>query len=85
MTVSPESDPSVRRGLPRTLAMLGTSRSADSGTDGVRPLIAVHRRVFPNADADLLCRAYAVADRWHAGQFAYFLDKLKSVKRRHIT
>ncbi len=68
MTVSRESDPPIRRGLPRTLAMLGASRSADSGTDGVRPLIAAHRRVFPNADADLLRRAYAVADRWHGGQ-----------------
>ena len=68
MTVSREGEPPVRRGLPRTLAMLGASRSADSGTDGVRPLIAAHRRVFPNADADLLRRAYAVADRWHAGQ-----------------
>ena len=68
MTVSRESDPPVRRGLPRTLAMLGASRSADPVTDGVRPLIAAHRRVFPNADADLLRRAYAVADRWHGGQ-----------------
>ncbi len=34
----------------------------------VRPLIAAHRRVFPGADADLLRRAYAVADHWHAGQ-----------------
>ncbi len=48
--------------------MLGASRSADPVTDGVRPLIAAHRRVFPSADADLLGRAYAVADRWHAGQ-----------------
>ena len=68
MTVSRESDPSVRRGLPRTLAMLGASRSADPATDGVSPLIAAHRRVFPGADAGLLRRAYAVADRWHAGQ-----------------
>ena len=68
MTVSRESGPSLRRGLPRILAMLGASRSADSETDGVRPLIAAHRRVFPSADADLLRRAYAVADRWHGGQ-----------------
>jgi GTP diphosphokinase / guanosine-3',5'-bis(diphosphate) 3'-diphosphatase len=33
-----------------------------------RPLIAAHRAVFPRADAALLGRAYAVADRWHAGQ-----------------
>jgi GTP diphosphokinase / guanosine-3',5'-bis(diphosphate) 3'-diphosphatase len=39
-----------------------------SGQDAVRPLIAAHRRVFPAADADLLSRAYAVADHWHAGQ-----------------
>ncbi len=68
MTVSRESDPSVRRGLSRTLARLGASRSADPVTDGVRPLIAAHRRVFPGADAGLLRRAYAVADRWHDGQ-----------------
>lgn len=34
----------------------------------MRPLIAAHRRVFPGADAALLRRAYAVADRWHSGQ-----------------
>ena len=37
--------------------------------DAVRPLIAAHRRIFPGADAALLRRAYAIADRWHAGQF----------------
>jgi GTP diphosphokinase / guanosine-3',5'-bis(diphosphate) 3'-diphosphatase len=68
MTVSRESEPLGRRRLPRTLAMLGASRSADPGTDAVRPLIAAHRRAFPGADAELLRRAYAVADRWHAGQ-----------------
>lgn len=35
----------------------------------MRPLVAAHRRVFPGADAALLRRAYAVADRWHSGQF----------------
>jgi GTP diphosphokinase / guanosine-3',5'-bis(diphosphate) 3'-diphosphatase len=43
-------------------------RSVSPSTDAVCPLIASHRRVFPGADADLLRRAYAVADRWHAGQ-----------------
>jgi GTP pyrophosphokinase len=54
----------------RRLAALtrgGTSRES-AGADAVRPLIAAHRRVFPGADAALLCRAYAVADRWHDGQ-----------------
>ena len=68
MTVSRESELPVRRRLPRTLSLLGASRSAGPGADAVRPLIAAHRRVFPAADADLLCRAYALADRWHAGQ-----------------
>ena len=68
MTVSREGELPVRRALPRTLAMLGASRSAVPGADAVSPLIAAHRRVFPDADADLLRRAYAVADRWHAGQ-----------------
>jgi GTP pyrophosphokinase len=36
--------------------------------DAVAPLIAAHRDVFPDADAGLLCRAYEVADHWHAGQ-----------------
>jgi GTP pyrophosphokinase len=36
--------------------------------NAVTPLIAAHRRVFPGADADLLRRAYAVADHWHQGQ-----------------
>jgi GTP diphosphokinase / guanosine-3',5'-bis(diphosphate) 3'-diphosphatase len=68
MTVSRESALPVRRRLSRTLAVLGASRSAGPGADAVRPLIAAHRRVFPGADAGLLRRAYAVADRWHAGQ-----------------
>jgi GTP diphosphokinase / guanosine-3',5'-bis(diphosphate) 3'-diphosphatase len=68
MTVSRESESPVRRRLPRTLALLGANRNADPATDAVRPLIAAHRRVFPGADAGLLRRAYAVADRWHAGQ-----------------
>ena len=68
MTVSREGELPVRRRLPRTLAALGASRSAGPGGDAVSPLIAAHRRVFPGADADLLRRAYAVADRWHAGQ-----------------
>jgi GTP pyrophosphokinase len=67
MMVSRDREPARRR-LPGTLAALGTSRSADGTADAVRPLIAAHRRVFPGADADLLSRAYAVADRWHAGQ-----------------
>jgi GTP diphosphokinase / guanosine-3',5'-bis(diphosphate) 3'-diphosphatase len=37
-------------------------------SQAARPLIAAHRAVFPRADAALLARAYAVADRWHAGQ-----------------
>jgi GTP diphosphokinase / guanosine-3',5'-bis(diphosphate) 3'-diphosphatase len=68
MTVSRDGEPPVRRRLPRTLAALGVSRTGGPGADAVRPLIAAHRRVFPSADADLLGRAYAVADRWHAGQ-----------------
>jgi GTP diphosphokinase / guanosine-3',5'-bis(diphosphate) 3'-diphosphatase len=68
MTVSREGELPVRRRLPRTLAVLGASRSAGPGADAVSPLIAAHRRVFPSADAGLLRRAYAVADRWHAGQ-----------------
>jgi GTP diphosphokinase / guanosine-3',5'-bis(diphosphate) 3'-diphosphatase len=68
MTVSREGELPVRRRLPRTLAALGASRGAGPGADAVSPLIAAHRRVFPSADADLLRRAYAVADRWHAGQ-----------------
>jgi GTP pyrophosphokinase len=68
MTVSREGELPFRRRLPRTLAELGASRSAGPGADAVSPLIAAHRRVFPSADADLLRRAYAVADRWHAGQ-----------------
>ncbi len=44
------------------------ARRSSTG-DAVRPLIAAHRRIFPGADAALLRRAYAIADRWHAGQF----------------
>ncbi len=44
------------------------ARRSSTG-DAVRPLIAAHRRIFPAADARPLRRAYAVADRWHAGQF----------------
>jgi GTP pyrophosphokinase len=68
MTISRESEVPGRRRLPRSLILLGPSRSAGPGADAVRPLVAAHRRVFPGADADLLRRAYAVADRWHAGQ-----------------
>ena len=68
MTVSRESELPVRRSLPRSLSVLGSSRNAGPGADAVRPLIAAHRRVFPGADAELLRRAYSVADRWHAGQ-----------------
>jgi (p)ppGpp synthase/HD superfamily hydrolase len=65
-------------GLPRRLAdtlarapglFVGASAGASAaGSDAVRPLIAAHRRVFPGADADLVRRAYAVADHWHGGQ-----------------
>jgi (p)ppGpp synthase/HD superfamily hydrolase len=44
------------------------ARRSSTG-DAVRPLIAAHRRVFPGADARLLRHAYAIADRWHSGQF----------------
>jgi RelA/SpoT family (p)ppGpp synthetase len=47
---------------------MGVTRRDGTG-DAVRPLVAAHRRVFPGADAALLRRAYAVADRWHSGQF----------------
>jgi GTP pyrophosphokinase len=40
----------------------------DQPAVGVVPLIAAHRRVFPRADAQLLRRAYQVAEHWHAGQ-----------------
>ena len=51
------------------LAAVAFGRPGPPDADAaVRPLIAAHRRVFPAADADLLRRAYAVADRWHAGQ-----------------
>jgi GTP pyrophosphokinase len=36
--------------------------------EAAAPLIAAHRRIFPGADADLLRRAYDVADHWHQGQ-----------------
>jgi RelA/SpoT family (p)ppGpp synthetase len=59
-------------GLPRRLrrGLTGTLVRAPGagGSDAVRPLIAAHRRVFPGADADLVRRAYDVADHWHAGQ-----------------
>jgi RelA/SpoT family (p)ppGpp synthetase len=68
----------LARGLPRRLAdtlarapglFTGASAGASAaGSDAVRPLIAAHRRVFPGADADLVRRAYAVADHWHGGQ-----------------
>jgi GTP diphosphokinase / guanosine-3',5'-bis(diphosphate) 3'-diphosphatase len=76
MTVSRDSEVPVPRPLVRTLTALGAGALAVAGAgrgglpdaDAVRPLVAAHRRVFPGADADLLRRAYAVADRWHAGQ-----------------
>ena len=73
MTVSRDGVPlrrSPARGLPRTPRQARRRRPErrPGPTDAVRPLIAAHRRVFPGADADLLRRAYAVADHWHAGQ-----------------
>jgi GTP diphosphokinase / guanosine-3',5'-bis(diphosphate) 3'-diphosphatase len=76
MTVSRDGEIPVRRSSARALTVLrasalaaiGLGRPGPSDTDAVRPLIAAHRRVFPGADADLLRRAYAVADHWHAGQ-----------------
>ena len=68
MTVSRESEPA---GSPRAARDPRRARREPErrpAADAVRPLIAAHRRVFPGADADLLRRAYAVADRWHAGQ-----------------
>jgi guanosine-3',5'-bis(diphosphate) 3'-pyrophosphohydrolase len=77
MTVSRDDEVPLRRSPGRALTALrvsalaavtlGRPGSPDSGA-AVRPLIAAHRRVFPGADADLLRRAYAVADHWHAGQ-----------------
>jgi GTP diphosphokinase / guanosine-3',5'-bis(diphosphate) 3'-diphosphatase len=77
MTVSRDDEVPLRRSPARALTalratalaavILGRPGPADSGA-AVRPLIAAHRRVFPGADADLLRRAYAVADHWHAGQ-----------------
>ena len=77
MTVSRDDEVPLRRSPARALTALrvsalaavtlGRPASPDSGA-AVRPLIAAHRRVFPGADADLLRRAYAVADHWHAGQ-----------------
>jgi RelA/SpoT family (p)ppGpp synthetase len=59
-------------GLPRRLrrGLTGTfgRSSGTTGSDAVRPLVAAHRRVFPGADADLVRRAYEVADHWHSGQ-----------------
>ena len=76
MTVSRDGEIPLRRSPARALAALrvgalaavGIGRRSPSDQDAVRPLIAAHRRVFPGADADLLRRAYAVADHWHAGQ-----------------
>jgi GTP diphosphokinase / guanosine-3',5'-bis(diphosphate) 3'-diphosphatase len=46
----------------------GSGPETDTTADAAAPLVAVHRRVFPLADAGLLRHAYAVADHWHAGQ-----------------
>ena len=58
---------SAFRGSAMSAVRLGRTAPPDADA-AVRPLIAAHRRVFPGADADLLRRAYAVADHWHAGQ-----------------
>jgi len=77
MTVSRDGEVPPRRSsaralrLPRAsaLAAVGFGRPGPPDPDAaVRPLIAAHRRIFPAAGADLLRRAYAVADHWHAGQ-----------------
>src|SRR6202453_2046456 len=79
MTVSRDGEVPLRRSPARALtaltalrggalAAVGIGRRGPSRPDAGRPLIVAHRRVFPAADADLLRRAYAVADRWHAGQ-----------------
>jgi GTP pyrophosphokinase len=77
MTVSRDDEVPLRRSPARALTALRASalaavtlgRPGPPDSDAaVRPLIAAHRRVFPGADADLLRRAYAVADHWHAGQ-----------------
>src|SRR6202451_2095618 len=77
MTVSRDVEVPLRRSPARALtafrasalAAVALGRPGPPDADAaVRPLIAAHRRVFPGADADLLRRAYAVADRWHAGQ-----------------
>src|SRR6185437_10938297 len=55
----------------RLAALAAGAPKAETTADAehaVRPLIAAHRRIFPGADADLLPRAYAVADHWHSGQ-----------------
>jgi GTP diphosphokinase / guanosine-3',5'-bis(diphosphate) 3'-diphosphatase len=55
----------------RLAALAAGAPRAETTADAehaVRPLIAAHRRIFPSADADLLRRAYAVADHWHSGQ-----------------
>jgi len=55
----------------RLAALAAGAPKAETTADAehaVRPLIAAHRRIFPGADADLLRRAYAVADHWHSGQ-----------------
>src|ERR1700677_394773 len=79
MTVSRDGEVPLRRSPARALtaltalrggalAAVGIGRRGPSRPDAGRPLIVAHRRVFPAADADLLRRAYAVADHWHAGQ-----------------
>ena len=57
----------VARRLAALAAGAPKAETADA-EHAVRPLIAAHRRIFPGADADLLRRAYAVADHWHSGQ-----------------
>src|SRR5689334_5228864 len=55
----------------RLAALAAGAPKAETTADAehaARPLIAAHRRIFPGADADLLRRAYAVADHWHSGQ-----------------
>ena len=76
MTLSRDGETPLRRSTARALialrasalAAIGRGRPGPSDDDAVRPLIAAHRRVFPGADADLLRRAYTVADHWHSGQ-----------------
>ena len=58
----------VARRLAALAAGASKAETAADAEHAVRPLIAAHRRIFPGADADLLRRAYAVADHWHSGQ-----------------